>query len=70
MIPDPAVDSLVETEVLPRDFGERFPGVAGFRNIIVHGYLELDLDRAATFLNERTGDFEEFARHIERWLEK
>ena len=65
-----AIDSLVETEVLPRDFGERFRGVAGFRNIIVHGYLELDLGRAATFLNEQTGDFEEFARHIERWLAK
>ena len=64
-----SIDSLVEAGVLPHDFGERFRGVAGFRNVIVHGYLDLDLDHVATFLNENLQDFEVFAESIERWLQ-
>ena len=33
-----AIDGLVEAAVLPPDFGERFRGVAGLRNVLVHGY--------------------------------
>ena len=42
----------------------------GFRNIIVHGYLDLDLNRVARFLGEDLNDFEVFAQHIEGWLER
>ena len=35
-----SIDSLVASAVLPADFGEQFRAVAGFRNIIVHGYSE------------------------------
>ncbi|MCY3590666.1 MAG: DUF86 domain-containing protein [Acidobacteria bacterium] len=65
-----SIDSLVSSAVLPADFGERFRAVAGFRNIIVHGYLDLDLNRVAQFLGEDLNDFEVFAQHIERWLER
>ena len=54
--------------MLPQAFGERFRAVAGFRNVLVHGYLEVDLDRIATMLAEELDDFDEFARHVERWL--
>lgn len=64
-----SIDSLVASGVLPADFGEQFRAVAGFRNIIVHGYLDLDLKRVAGFLGENLNDFEAFARHVERWLE-
>ncbi|MYF04698.1 MAG: DUF86 domain-containing protein, partial [Holophagales bacterium] len=47
-----------------------FSAVAGFLNIIVHGYLALDLKRVAQFLGEDLNDFEVFAQHIERWLER
>lgn len=64
-----SIDSLVASAVLPAEFGEKFRAVAGFRNIIVYGYLDLDLDRVARFVGENLGDFEIFAQHIECWLE-
>lgn len=64
-----SIDSLVASGVLPAEFGELFRAVAGFRNIIVHGYLDLDLNRVAQFLSDDLEDFEVFAQHIESWLE-
>ena len=63
-----SIDCLVEAGVLPRSFGEQFRGIAGFRNVLVHGYLEIDLDLLAMMLSERLDDFEEFASHVEHWL--
>ena len=63
-----SIDCLVEAGVLPRTFGEQFRGIAGFRNVLVHGYLEVDLDLIARMLSERLDDFEEFASHVEHWL--
>ena len=63
-----SIDCLVEAGALPRTFGERFRGIAGFRNVLVHGYLEIDLDLLARMLSERLEDFDEFASHIEHWL--
>ena len=63
-----AIDCLVEAGVLPQSFGKRFRGVAGFRNVLVHGYLDVDLDLVARMLTERLDDFEAFAGHVEGWL--
>jgi uncharacterized protein YutE (UPF0331/DUF86 family) len=63
-----AVDRLAELGVLPRDFAARFRGVAGFRNILVQGYLSLDVGRVHSLLNEHLEDFTDFARHVEGWL--
>jgi uncharacterized protein YutE (UPF0331/DUF86 family) len=63
-----AIDKLAELAVLPPEFASRFRAVAGFRNVLVHGYLEVDLDLVQRFLTERLGDFEEFAAHVERYL--
>ena len=63
-----AIDILVEAEALPSEFGAQFPEVAGFRNILVPGYLEVDLDIVSRVLREHLDDFEEFAVHVENWL--
>ena len=63
-----SIDCLVEAHVLPPAFAERFRGIAGFRNVLVHGYLDVDLDRVAGMLTGRLDDFEQFACHVERWL--
>jgi len=60
-----SIDCLVEANVLPAQFGERFRGVAGFRNVLVHGYLDVDLDLIAGLLRESLDDFEEFASYVE-----
>jgi uncharacterized protein YutE (UPF0331/DUF86 family) len=63
-----AIDRLRELEILPADFAARFRSVAGFRNVIVHGYLDVDPDQVHLLLNERLGDFLEFARRVEAHL--
>ena len=63
-----SIDCLVEANVLPPGFGERFRRIAGFRNVLVHGYLDVDLDLIAEILSEQLDDFEEFAGHVERWF--
>ena len=63
-----SIDCLVEANVLPPSFGERFRRIAGFRNVIVHGYLDVDLDLIAEIFSGQLDDFEEFASHVERWF--
>ncbi len=63
-----AIDRLAEMGILPPEFAARFRGVAGFRNVIVHGYLEVDRALVHRLLNERLEDFIEFASHVNRHL--
>ncbi len=63
-----AIDGLASCGVLPRPFAARLRGVAGFRNILVHDYLDVDHHLVHRLLNERLDDFVEFARHLEAWL--
>ena len=63
-----SIDCLAAADVLPSDFAERFRDIAGFRNVLVHGYLDVDLDRIAAMLAHELDDFEQFARHVEQWL--
>jgi uncharacterized protein YutE (UPF0331/DUF86 family)/predicted nucleotidyltransferase len=63
-----AIDALADIGVLPRDFAASLRALGGFRNILVHGYLDLDLARVHEFLNGRLDDFVEFARAVEAYL--
>lgn len=63
-----AIDALVPIGVLPREFASRFRAVAGFRNVLVHGYLAVDVRQVHTVLEERLDDFLELADHVERWM--
>jgi uncharacterized protein YutE (UPF0331/DUF86 family) len=64
-----AIDQLADLGVLPGQFAERIRPVAGFRNVIVHGYLDVDLEIVHRLLNDRLGDFAEFARLVSRYLD-
>ena len=64
-----AIDELGRLGVLDRDFARDFRNVAGFRNVLVHGYLDVDLDILHTLLHERLGDFESFAASVETYLD-
>lgn len=63
-----AIDQLADLAVLPPDFARRFRAMAGFRNVLVHGYLEVDVERLHRVLNHHLDDFVEFAGHVERFL--
>ena len=64
-----AIDELGRLDVLDHDFVREFRNVAGFRNVLVQGYLDVDLDVLYTLLHDRLGDFESFAARIETYLE-
>jgi len=42
--------------------------IAGLRNVLVHGYLQVDLAILERVLNERLEDLEEFAGCVEAHL--
>jgi len=65
-----AIDRLAELGILPAAFAARFRGIAGFRNVLVHGYLDVDLGIVAEMLTTRLDDFREFARHVDAFLER
>jgi uncharacterized protein YutE (UPF0331/DUF86 family) len=65
-----AIDVLGNLGAVPVEFARRFREIAGFRNILVHGYLTVDLPRVHALLNTRLDDFVEFARHVERFMER
>jgi uncharacterized protein YutE (UPF0331/DUF86 family) len=46
----------------------RLKGLAGFRNVLVHDYAEVDLRRVYAAL-ERLDDFDAFVADVVRWLE-
>jgi uncharacterized protein YutE (UPF0331/DUF86 family) len=64
-----AIDRLAEMGILPPDFAARFRAVAGFRNVVVHGYLDVDLPLLHRLLNRQLDDFAAFARLIGAHLE-
>ncbi len=63
-----AIDVLGDLGVLPADFARRFRAIAGFRNVLVHGYLGVDLSRVHQLLNVGLDDFADFARFVEDHL--
>jgi uncharacterized protein YutE (UPF0331/DUF86 family) len=65
-----SIDHLAELSVLPRDFADRFRAIAGFRNVLVHGYLEVDVTIVHRVLTRQLDDFVAFARHVAVYLER
>jgi uncharacterized protein YutE (UPF0331/DUF86 family) len=64
-----AIDQLAELDVLPGEFAMTFRAVAGFRNVIIHDYLDVDPMIVHRLLNERLEDFAEFARMVGQYLD-
>lgn len=64
-----AIDRIRDLGILTPEFAARFRSVAGFRNVVVHAYLDVDVDLVHALLNERLDDFVEFARSVEAYLE-
>jgi len=61
--------STARGESRPHSFAARFRAIAGFRNVLVHGYLEVDLAIVQEMLTSRLDDFREFARYVDTHLE-
>lgn len=48
---------------------DRLKGLAGFRNVLVHDYAEIDLTRVTAGV-ERLGDFDAFVADVTRFLSR
>jgi len=65
-----AILTLGRKGVLPAGFAKRFAPAASFRDILVHGYAEVDLVRLHGYLVEELKDFDEFARYVTEYLKR
>lgn len=63
-----AIDRLAEIEVLSTEFASRLRPMAGFRNVLVHGYLQVDLGVLERVLHEKLDDLDEFAVRVETYI--
>jgi uncharacterized protein YutE (UPF0331/DUF86 family) len=61
---------LAEEKVIPPDLLARLEDMAGFRNVLVHGYARIDNRKVYDILQTRLGDFDEFARAIVAYLSR
>ncbi len=59
---------LADHGVISSNLRETLRGLGGFRNILVHGYMDLDLARVYDSLHQELGAFNAFAEEIEVFL--
>ncbi len=58
---------LGEENILPYGFAQEFASVAGFRNILIHEYLDIDWNEVYKNL-QMIGQFYIFMDYIKKWL--
>ena len=71
-VPDDYGSLLLELgkrRILPQEFARRISPMAGFRNILVHEYLEVDLREVYDALQNRLDDFRDFAECVVKFLD-
>lgn len=62
--------ALAEIDLLPSDFASRLVTMAKFRNVLVHMYAEIDLDRLHAYLQNDIDDFAIFSQYVAAYLKK
>lgn len=60
---------LAEIDVLPLPLANRLINMSKFRNVLVHLYMEIDLERLYSYIQNNLDDFNEFARHVSTYIE-
>jgi len=55
-------------DILPKDFAEKLAPAAGFRNVLVHMYADIDMNKLYSHLQEDIDDLELFAEYIAKYL--
>lgn len=65
-----SIITLGEAGILEKKYAEELSGLAPFRNVLVHDYLEIDYEIVVDVLNNKLDDFEKFAKIIAGFLQK
>ena len=60
---------LGKENILPYDFAQRFAPITGFRNILIHEYLDIDWDEVYKNL-QRMNQFYKFMDYVKKWLSR
>ena len=63
-------DILGENKVYPKSFSDQLWKIGGFRNILVHDYVSLDLDLVYDNLEKGIPIFRKYARYVAKFIEK
>ncbi len=63
-----AIIILGKKGILELGFAEEFSKSAGFRNILIHDYVEIDYEEVADKINNKLPDFEIFAKAVAKHL--
>ncbi|MGB9660258.1 MAG: type VII toxin-antitoxin system HepT family RNase toxin [Nitrososphaerales archaeon] len=61
---------LSEAKIISKPFAETLASMIGFRNLLVHDYVSINLNLVYEFLQTKLSDFENFMKYIARWLEE
>ena len=62
-----AIMRLGEVDILPLKFAKKLAPIAGFRNILVHDYLDINWDEVYNNLHQLS-DITEFTSLIKTWM--
>jgi uncharacterized protein YutE (UPF0331/DUF86 family) len=63
-----AMELLRDTEVFPATFAHTLVQMARFRNLLVHVYAQIDIERVYDHLQNHLDDFGQFAQHVLQFL--
>jgi len=63
------VDILAENDVVPQDFIDTAKSIVKFRNLIVHEYMKIDIDKLYAVIT-RTHDIRKFLTYLIVFLDK
>ena len=63
------LEQLRDKEVISRDLYQKLKGLGGFRNILVHEYLKVDLTEVHRNLLKGFKVFPRFSTEVQQWLE-
>ena len=61
---------LGKNEIISKKLAEKFIGVVGLRNILVHEYADIDYKLAYSNLADKLEDLKQFAREVLGFLER
>ena len=61
---------LVKEGVISKDLSSNMRRMAGFRNILVHDYLSVDIGKVAEVLDRGLRDFDDFSTSVVGFFEK
>lgn len=67
---DEVFDVLAEEKIYPKSFAERLWGLGGFRNVLVHDYVDINFELVYKNLSKGLPIFKEYSRYISKYLIK